>query len=78
MVAQGMAVGEGEMLLQRQAYKRGLHMRWEGALACFTPQPSKHRAGQEAMGFSVESAISPGMPRGKAGCISILSSGVKV
>lgn len=78
MVDWGTAVGEGEILRCRQPYKRGLHTQWEGALARFTPQTSKHRAGREAVGFSSQSAISPGMPCGKAGCISILNSTVKV
>lgn len=78
MVPQGTATSKGEIFTQRQAYERGLHTQWEGALACFAPPLSKRGAGREAMGFSVQSAISPGMPCGKAGCISILNSGMKV
>lgn len=78
MVAQGRSMGEGEILTGKQAYKPGLHMRWEGALTRFTAQPSKRGTGREAVGFSVQSAISLGMPCGKAGCISILNSSVEV
>lgn len=70
----GQSPQASERLWARQASMGGLHMEWEGALAASLPSLQSMVL---AVGSSVQSAISPGMPCGKAGCISILGSGVK-